>query len=325
MTNDCVVNLDDIAPFAAVFVGNENSPTLQAAADVDGNGRVDGLDVDAFLTQIINTAQCDVCETLGSGFAGGSGTPADPYQICNATQLQRVDDFLNANFILVNDIDLAGINWTPIGFTTFGDSVIHYDGVFDGNHHRVRNLSIQQSNTDVIGLFGKLGPNAIVRDLGVENVDLHGKLCVGGFAAENDGLIERCYVTGTVQGATFVGGFVGDNRALMQDCYAMVETTGSSSVGGFAGVSFLSPTYVRCYSTGRVIGSSSTGGLVGSTIGSHTVLSCYWDTQTSTTNASAGGDGKTTAQMKQQSTYSGWDFSSIWQITPNTYPRLRWE
>lgn len=325
INGDCVVTADDLPPFVAVLLGNESDVLQVEASDVNNDGVADGRDIPGFVTQLIELAECPTCTTNASGFAGGSGTVGDPYQICNAAQLQLAGSFLNADFILTADIDLQGVAFTPIGFTTFGDSIIHYDGTFDGAGFRVRNLSIQQPSTDVIGLFGKLGPNAIVQDLGVENVNLRGRLCVGGFAAENDGLVRRCYVTGQTTGSTYVGGMVGDNRAVMEDCYAQVTVVGTAAVGGFAGVTFLSPTYTRCYSTGSATGSSNVGGFIGQTIGPHTVTNCYWDTQSSGTPTSNGGLGRTTAQMQQQATFVSWDFATTWTIAVGDYPRLAWE
>jgi hypothetical protein len=57
-----------------------------------------------------------------------------------------------------------------------------------------------------------------------------------------------------------------------------------------------------------------------------TVAACFWDIQTSGRATSAGGTGKTTAEMKTPSTFleAGWDFVNIWGIGENqTYPYLR--
>jgi hypothetical protein len=49
-------------------------------------------------------------------FAGGSGTAEDPWQVATAEQLDRIRNDLTAHYILVDDIDLSGIdNWIPIG------------------------------------------------------------------------------------------------------------------------------------------------------------------------------------------------------------------
>ena len=56
------------------------------------------------------------------------------------------------------------------------------------------------------------------------------------------------------------------------------------------------------------------------------VINSYWDIETSGQTTSAGGTGKTTAEMQTASTFleAGWDFIEIWDIAENqTYPFLR--
>lgn len=38
-----------------------------------------------------------------------------------------------------------------------------------------------------------------------------------------------------------------------------------------------------------------------------------------------GGTGLTTAQMQNQASFGGWDFTNVWNIAPGTYPYLRWQ
>lgn len=79
------------------------------------------------------------------------------------------------------------------------------------------------------------------------------------------------------------------------------------------------------YATGAVSGNSKVGGLVGGeNFFDGTVNNSFWDTQTSGQPTSSGGSGKTTAQMKQQATFTGWNFVNTWGIFENhTYPLLR--
>jgi hypothetical protein len=90
----------------------------------------------------------------------------------------------------------------------------------------------------------------------------------------------------------------------------------------------------NCYSSGPVEGADRRGGLVAYNQG--VVIQCFWDTQTSGQTTSAGGTGKTTAEMQTASTFleDGWDFvdetengtEDIWKITEGLgYPRLWWE
>ena len=58
-------------------------------------------------------------------------------------------------------------------------------------------------------------------------------------------------------------------------------------------------------------------------MGSELLLNSYWDIDASGQTVSSGGIGKTTAQMKQESTYANWDFNFIWQIDEGEdYPLL---
>ena len=65
------------------------------------------------------------------------------------------------------------------------------------------------------------------------------------------------------------------------------------------------------------------GGLVGNNY--NEITSGYYDSETSGQSDEGKGEPKTTAEMKQQSTYTGWDFENIWAIAPaknNGYPYL---
>jgi len=49
-----------------------------------------------------------------------------------------------------------------------------------------------------------------------------------------------------------------------------------------------------------------------------------WDIHTSGQSFSAGGDPKTTAELKQRSAFAGWDFEEVWAIEEGvSYPYLR--
>jgi len=145
---------------------------------------------------------------------------------------------------------------------------------------------------------------------------------VGGLVGVNEGNLAGCYSTGSVISEMFVGGLVGWNYAgSITACYATGSVEGDFCVGGLVGNNFAS--IAACYSTGQVKGVELVGGLIGDIPG--TVISSFWDVETSDCNFSAGGTGKTTAEMKTMSTFTeaGWDFVEIWGIGENqTYPFL---
>ena len=178
---------------------------------------------------------------------------------------------------------------------------------------------------------------------------------IGGLIGQNyGGIITSCYATGTVigTGSCNVGGLIGyhGGQIIISNCYSTGAVSSSgSSLGGLIGQSY-GGNYINCYSTGGVGGSSKVGGLVGRgeyisvtncySIGSISggdfvgglvglnessmVTNSFWDTQTSGQTTSAGGEGKTTAEMKQINTFANWDFVETWGIEDNqTYPFLR--
>ncbi|HOK67103.1 MAG TPA: GLUG motif-containing protein [Anaerohalosphaeraceae bacterium] len=157
---------------------------------------------------------------------------------------------------------------------------------------------------------------------------------VGGLTGDNyTGTLTACYASGAVQGSSFVGGLAGSNGGTLTSCYATGSVTGKFG-GGLVGYNYGPLT--ACYAAGAVTGSSPVGGLAAWNA-SGTIASCFWDIETSGQTASAGGMGKTTAEMKTLLTFlsSGWDFTNeaangtndIWRMCVDglDYPRLNWE
>jgi hypothetical protein len=135
--------------------------------------------------------------------------------------------------------------------------------------------------------------------------------------------IRYAFTLGAVRGANDVGGLVGyhyDNYPEIADCYSRSSVSGSSDVGGLVGYMAYSRVY-RSYSSGAVSGTSNVGGFLGYASTASTVADCYWDIGTSGRESSAGGTGRTTVQMKQQATFSTWNFTTIWDIEEDvSYP-----
>jgi hypothetical protein len=278
--------------------------------------------IPGFLSQCALALSCGLSLQAGD-FAGGSGTGSDPWLVETAVQLQAVGDHLNAHFRQVADIDLENVIFTPIAFTDFNDDVIQFRGVFDGDGHLIRNLRIRDPQSDVIALFSKLGPEGIIRDVHVRDVDLEGRLCSAGLVAENNGLIERCSSTGKVVGSSWAGGLVGDNRTTVLDSYSHAEVSAGSSPGGLVGVHYGSapPRLERCYASGSITGSAG-GGLVGSIIAaSPVVVDSYWDVQSTGESTSAGGVGLSSVEMRTRSIFEpAWDFAMTWKIVEGVRP-----
>jgi len=82
-------------------------------------------------------------------------------------------------------------------------------GEFDGNGHRISNLSFNFDFISQVGLFGYLASGGAVTRVSVENANITGDGAVGGLVGENDGTVSNSYCTGSVTGHWSVGGLVG--------------------------------------------------------------------------------------------------------------------
>lgn len=264
--------------------------------------------------------------TATAQFSGGTGTLDDPYQIATAAHLNYIDsnpDLMDKSFILIDDIDLTGVNFNIIG----GFMVRPFEGVFDGQGHKISNLHMDTYGRYYVGMFGYI-KGAEIKNLGLEDIEVSAPDCnwVGGLAGHSDGYstISSCYVTGNVSGLDQVGMFVGCNIAIITDCYCEGNVSGNRLVGGLIGEN--GGSIINCYSRCVVSGNEMVGGLLG--YGGR-VTNSFWDIETSGLMTSAGGFGRTTAQMKTADNYIGWNSCGdevVWILNEsNDYPRLAWE
>ncbi|MCX8066013.1 MAG: hypothetical protein N3G21_12740, partial [Candidatus Hydrogenedentes bacterium] len=116
----------------------------------------------------------------------------------------------------------------------------------------------------------------------------------------------------------------GLNRCSIWDCYFTGEVVGSSLLGGVVGVN--EGYLTHCYCACKIQGKNKVGGLVGHQDYEKTISHSYWDIETSGVYTSAGGEGKTTSEMKRKNTYKEWDFNDVWTIKEGmSYPTLKWQ
>ena len=275
----------------------------------------------------------------------GSGTSGDPYQISHIAHLRVISEntvYWNKHFIQTADIDASDTqNWNNgAGFSPIGNNPNYFNGIYNGNGYIISNLFIDRPSTDYIGLFG-FTDHADISNLGIVNVDITGDDYIGSLVGNTQHLssVTNCYSTGSVSGDSRVGGLVGYNyNTTIMNCYSAANVIGTTSyIGGLIGYNVYYTTVTNCYSTGSVSGNSSIGGLIGANAGDP-VNYCFWDMETSGRSNSAGGIGKTTIQMKTESTYvnAGWDFygettngaADHWVMINelnNGYPLLTWQ
>ncbi len=208
--------------------------------------------------------------------------------------LAKIVDSYNATFyndeiILMNNLDLNGIDWNPIGTTNRP-----FEGTFNGNNYTISNLSINLPDKSYIGLFAKISQGGGVSDLGIINVDITGNQIVGAVTGSITGsstYINRCYVTGgSVKGnGNYVGGLVGDiMQSNIEHNYSDVDVTGAARVGGLVGQSQDS-LIANSFATGNVSGGNYTGGLLGCAYDAIDIEYCYAAGVITSTGAHSGG------------------------------------
>ncbi len=185
--------------------------------------------------------------------------------IYNEAQLDAVRLLPADTYNLMADLDLlaAGYNnWSPIN---------PFTGVFEGNGHIIRNLTITTA-IDERGLFGQVhGTNSnegIIRNVHLVDVDVTGNEFTGGLIAyiHNDvrGLVYGCSVTGTIAGSLHTGGLIGQSiNCDILSSYAIVTITSvDGQVGGLIGRNNNSSFY-NSYAVATITAVGYTGGLIG--------------------------------------------------------------
>ena len=311
-----------------------------------------------------------VAIVLIAGMAGCLCSPTSQnLEIRTWYDLDNIRNDMSSDYILMNDLDsttagydeLAGPaandwkGWHPI-IGPGGDPP--FTGIFNGQGYEIRDMFIDLPDTGYVGLFSIVGEEGHILNIGVLNADVTSTAYIGGLVGGNAGTVSNSYSTGSVNGAYMVGGLVGQNDGTVNNSYSTGSVTSDSAAGGLMAGN--TGTVSNSYSTGNVISDSGAGGLMaansgtvsnsystGSVTGNDyigglggysegTVSDSFWDTETSGQASSAGGTGKTPAEMKSIATFSAWDIIAVtsgqtnptytWNIVDHeTYPFLSWQ
>ena len=208
------------------------------------------------------------------------------YEVYNAEGLKNIAELVNEewklgiNITLTGNIDLKGIDWTPIG----KDDNKAYTGTFDGNGKTITGLTVTGSYK-YAGLFGDIDENGTVKNVVLEGVQItsdNSSGYAGGVAGDSWGTIENCSVSGSVSGTTFAGGVVGSQwGGSITGCNSSATVKGTGEVGGVAGKTDNSATLTACYATGNVTFERAStintfaGGVVGSNGTGSILTACY--------------------------------------------------
>ena len=304
-----------------------------------------------------NTVSIKVVQTIPDEtvFGGGTGTKEDPFLISTARHLDNIRLMTKAYYYLqTEDIDLAdfikknGGSWTPIE---------NFTGEYDGGFKEIANLKIysngRDGRTQYSALFGS-AHNATFRNMIFRNVHIGTNFFAAVICAKaSASTVSRCktygdgviytsdaystpLIAGIILGTdeTYVyvsecetgiplsteGGIAfGITNATLENCNVLAEITGRPNdfgvdiygLGNLATNSYIAAGYTGTYD--RLYGHEELVTIeFGKLFGNKASTGCH----SLITN--------TEAELKQKSTYVGWDFDNIWTIDEGvSYPRLR--
>lgn len=255
----------------------------------------------------------------------GTGTQQDPYIIQDVTDLQNVNNDLTAYYELGNDIDASDtVNWNSgEGFIPIGEWNNEFTGNFDGKGYTISNLYIDNQGSSA-GLFGGC-INCEIKNIKLRDITCIG-YSIGSLSADTTNcLIENCCVDGANLTAEYIGGMFCSllDNSLARNCYVINTVIDDGGSGGGCSFVFsmnnstIETSYWSSLTSSAVIDPSSVGNTVAFT-------NCFYNNFLSVYfNTYAGLTALTDTQMKQQSSYTNWDFTNTWGIDEgNSYPYL---
>ena len=254
-----------------------------------------------------NSGAVTVKDKVGGGILGNAGVWA------NGTM--TVSRNINSGEVTAG-LDSAGGLGGEVWRIDYSGTLNVIDNINEGN--------VSTGRDKVGGLFGSLearrnGTINISKNLNQGNVIAEGNNA-GGIIGYATPLSWHEYASGTINISNNynLGGVEG-------------EGIGVGGIIGFADNQHEGVINVeKNYNVGQVTGTGSLGGAIGSTSGTVTVNNVYYDSQTSGQSDDTGkGTPKTTKQMKQEVTFTGWDFDNDWDIVNSethwSYPHLKWQ
>lgn len=280
--DDNAFNIGDTKQLSVIFEpsnATDKALTWQTSneevATVDSNGIVTatGLGTATVTATASNTISATFTAEVLPPWSGSTDTSwyetaQSTFNISTTDELAGLAELVNSgnNFagktiVLDANIDLKGIEWTPIG-SLLGT---WFSGVFDGNEKTITGIRITDNTIPEVGLFGYVrGIDASVVNAGIRNLTVSGTIDI----SANNVMKENETTNNAITDAGLLAGTV----------WGFVENSHSTSIGAENFVSFISeyngPLRYRAnigglvgnVSTGDITDSSFTGTVYGETV-----------------------------------------------------------
>lgn len=168
------------------------------------------------------------------------------YAITTPADLMAVKYNMSGDFTLENDIDMTGVDFTPIGIEG-NTSVAKFTGNFDGKGHIIKGLKYDNADKGEVGLFSQT-ENAIITNLGIEGAHFVGNANVGGIVGRMyGGVIANCATLNSyIEGRDHVASIAGEinntqdgetlNGGTVSNCFSdAVVKSRQYQAGGIVG------------------------------------------------------------------------------------------
>lgn len=168
------------------------------------------------------------------------------YAITTPADLMAVKYNMAGDFTLENDIDMTGVDFTPIGIEG-NTSVAKFTGNFDGKGHIIKGLKYDNADKGEVGLFSQT-ENATITNLGIEGAHFVGNANVGGIVGRMyGGVIANCATLNSyIEGRDHVASIAGEinntqdgetlNGGTVSNCFSdAVVKSREYQAGGIVG------------------------------------------------------------------------------------------
>ena len=241
----------------------------------------------------------------------GKGTSDNPYQIKTVADMQKLARltneekfaFNNRYFKVMNDIDFAGVDYTPVS-----EAPVRFNADFDGNGKTFSNVTADYETGVVsdVALFKYVGSNGNIHDLTIGSGKFSGYDYTASFAGQLWGTVKNCvnkadvlsYKSGHAAGianmayrgsriidcknygsvtnnGTYAGGIVCDqkNGGLIDNCENHGTVTGNKNyTGGIVASS--AGNVSNCVNYGQVKGAAYVAGVVAYATDNDSIVNC---------------------------------------------------
>lgn len=200
-----------------------------------------------------------------------------------AEQVNGGNNFSGKTILLKNNLNLDGIDWTPIG-----SNANPFAGKFDGNGKTISNLQINKGSMNDVGLFG-YARNAEIHNFTINNASVKGYLDVAIVCGKPYASVKLydINITGHVEleGYSYVGAIAGYGYTEIDNCKVQADDSSyvkasyiyAGGICGFRGEGNGNTTYSisNCNSNIDVTGLSYVGGITGICHYGNTIDNCH--------------------------------------------------